>query len=104
MIILFDYTVYSRTIKSCIKEPIAPLLSSDAISPQYIGDTVITKPTPKPCNNLAAYICPTVDVVASKTNAIMKNSELDISVHFRPILSANGPAAYGAVIVFNIFI
>lgn len=87
-------------MKSCINEPIAPLLSSEEISPQYIGDTVITKPTPNPCINLAAYICPILDAVASKTKATMKNIALEISVHLRPILSANGPAAYGAEMFF----
>lgn len=92
--------LYLRTIKSCINEPIAPLLSSEAISPQYIGDTVITKPTPNPCNNLAAYICPILDDVANKTKATMKKVALEISVHLRPILSANGPAAYGAEMIY----
>lgn len=39
---------YLLTIKTCINDPIAPLLAFDEISPIYIGKAVIAIPTPKP--------------------------------------------------------
>lgn len=43
-------------------------------------------------------------VVTKRIDARQKNGELICNVHFRPILSANGPAANGATkyrIIFN---
>lgn len=66
----------------------------------YIGCTVITKPTPKPCNKRAINISGTLRVTNNNTYATTKNTTLPSRVHFLPIFSAKGPAMNGAVICF----
>lgn len=84
-------------MNNCINEPKAPLTSSLEISPMYIGCTVITNPTPNPCNRRAKHMIHTLLAISNKIQEATKSIVLPNRVHFLPTLSASGPATNGAV-------
>lgn len=78
-----------------ISVAMAPLTSSEAISPRYIGAAVYAMPYPRPEISRDAYIVGTFPASITSIQPMMYGTEARSSVFFLPILSARYDAGMG---------